>query len=115
MFTAGGLVATTERHGGTIVLSLAGELDLATVSLVRQELAQIERARPERIVIDLAELAFIDCTGMELIVEEVRRLTGASSPSLEIRPGSPSVQRAFQIARLDEVVPFGAPTRIDVE
>lgn len=113
MFPVGGLTATIERQGETIVLSLAGELDLATASLVREELTQIEHEWPQHVVIDLGPLSFIDCHGMELVVDEVRRLAGAGTPTLEVKRGSPGVQRAFQIARLDEVVPFAAPDRED--
>lgn len=49
--------------GDTAVVSLAGELDIATVHVVEKELSRIERCGPARLVLDLRRLQFMDSTG----------------------------------------------------
>ena len=62
-------------------LALTGELDIAGAARVEQELERIEREPPATIVLDLRELAFMDSTGLRVIVaadgrarEQARRL-----------------------------------------
>src|SRR4051812_14237911 len=57
-------VAGIEDRDGAIVVLLAGELDLYNAHEVREQLlAQAGRA-PERLVVDLSRVTFIDSTGL---------------------------------------------------
>ena len=62
------LELTTETDGTTVRLALTGELDIAGAARVEQELERIEREPPATIVLDLRELAFMDSTGLRVIV-----------------------------------------------
>jgi anti-anti-sigma factor len=89
----GGFTASWERG----ILRLTGELDLATADT----LLQTSRAdhRPE-IVVDLAELRFIDSTGIRALIEISR---DAGHRHLLIRAPSPRVRQVFDLIRLDDV------------
>jgi len=107
---APGQLALSEHRGeGTLVLELAGELDLATAGLMREALERMQLEQPELVVIDLSGLSFIDSTGIRVIVSAYQRLQDAPRPRLEIRPGNRAIQRVFQITGLDRVLPFAAP------
>jgi anti-anti-sigma factor len=92
---------TTEDRSGAVHLRLSGELDISTAPKVEDELARIEPDRPDLIVLDLRNLAFMDSTGLRLLIaadtrarQEGRRLTIVRGPE--------PVQRVFRITRLEE-------------
>jgi anti-anti-sigma factor len=91
------------REDGTLVIVPSGELDIATVDRVRTALA--ERAADESVQIDLRNLSFLDTSGLQLVVETHRRARQEGYP-LRILRGSANVQRVFEIAGLDAVLPF---------
>jgi anti-sigma B factor antagonist len=97
-----------ERGAGRLVtLRPTGELDIATAE--RMERALLDgRERGDRVVLDLAELEFIDSTGLRAVVRaaEAARRDGWE---LRLRPGSPAVQRVFEIAGIFGALPFDAP------
>lgn len=94
---------TTRREDGFLVVAPVGELDIATVDAVRSEAAQ--RGPGEGLLIDLSGLAFLDTSAIALVVEAHRSATTESFP-LRIIRARPSVQRVFEIAGLDGVLPF---------
>ncbi len=80
-----------------------GELDIATVGAVRDE--AVRRAPGEGLVIDLSGLEFLDTSGIEFVVEAYRDAETEGFPLRIVRAG-PSVQRVFEIAGLEGVLPF---------
>jgi anti-anti-sigma factor len=108
----GELTTSSQREGHVHTLYVAGELDLATADRMQAELECIESTDATSIVIDLAGLTFMDCTGMRLLLR-----AGARSPTsahrLTLRPGNPAVQRVFALCGADELPPLvarGIPT-----
>lgn len=92
-------VSRVERADGTTVVHLQGELDLYNADRVREELLACCAERPERVVVDLAEVTFVDSTALGVLIEASSRLHDGRSlvlaaPSLETR-------RALQISGLD--------------
>ena len=92
---------TIEQHESAVHLLLTGELDISTAQLLEDDLRRVEAERPELIVIDLQELAFLDSTGLRLLImadararEEGRRLA--------IVRGNEMIRRVLRLTRLDE-------------
>jgi anti-anti-sigma factor len=102
----GALSVETFAERDTIMISLAGELGLATADVVREALDSAHSRRPSQLVIDLGELTFIDSTGLALMVFEAKRDQSDGQPQLEILPGPPQVQRLFHVAGALERLPF---------
>jgi anti-anti-sigma factor len=96
------------REPGRLVLRPRGELDIATVPRLRDAIA--ERGPEEALVLDLRGLAFLDTSGLQIVVEVSRRAL-AESFALTLVRGPHGVQRVFEIAGLAEMLPFadGAP------
>ena len=92
---------TTETEGATVRLALTGELDIAGAARVEQELERIEREPPATIVLDLRELAFMDSTGLRVIVAADSRAREQARRLVIVR-GSATVQRIIEMTRLDE-------------
>jgi anti-anti-sigma factor len=101
----GRLVITSEQDAGTARLTLEGELDLASSVQVEEQLGALEAARPERIVIDLAGLAFIDSTGLRTLIQADQRAREAGS-ELVLRPGDEGIQRVFELTGALDVLRF---------
>ena len=92
------IVGLAER-GSALVLSLAGELDLYNAPALREALQDAVARSPERLVVDLAEVTFIDSTALGALVEARSQLRdgGAfalAAPGLEVR-------RALEVSGLD--------------
>ena len=92
-------VAGIERTDGTIVVSLAGELDLYNASAVREALLECCAESPERLIVDLSAVKFIDSTALGVLIEARTRLPNKkgfllAAPGLETR-------RALEISGLD--------------
>jgi len=92
---------TIEQRDGAVHLALSGELDISTAQQLEDDLMRIEAERPELIVLDLRDLAFMDSTGLRLLImadsrarEEGRRLA--------IGRGNEMIQRVLRLTRLDE-------------
>lgn len=95
------LELTTETEGPTVRLALTGELDIAGAARVEQELERIEREPPATIVLDLRDLAFMDSTGLRVIVAADSRAREQSRRLVIVR-GTATVQRIIEMTRLDE-------------
>jgi anti-sigma B factor antagonist len=93
------VVGLAER-GDALVLSLAGELDLADVPALRQTLRRAVERSPRRLVVDLTEVTFVDSTVLGALVEARSALGGdafaLAAPGLEVR-------RALQVSGLDRL------------
>ena len=92
---------TAEKRDGTVHLRLAGELDISTAPKVEDELARVEPNRPELIVLDLRNLAFMDSTGLRLLIAADTRARQQGRRMVVVK-GPESVQRVFRITRLEE-------------
>jgi anti-anti-sigma factor len=90
-----------------VIVAPRGELDMATVGLVEQELRQLHEAGFRSIVLDLGGLTFMDSSGLHLVM---RWADDASRNgfAFELEPGPPVVQRIFELAAVTELLPFRA-------
>jgi anti-anti-sigma factor len=93
---------------GAAVLALAGELDISTVADVEAELEALRERDVRRLTLDLRDVAFIDSTGLRLLVT-LRHHGEDGGPPLSVVAGPPNVQRILEIAGLADVLDFVAP------
>jgi anti-sigma B factor antagonist len=99
------LQIVTREQGTTVMIELAGEWDLAGAPAVRQAIGSGLTGRPECVVLDLSRLAFIDSSGLHVMIELAGR-SAAQNVRLVIIPGPRAVQRVFEITGLAERLPF---------
>ncbi len=92
---------STETEGTTVRVALTGELDIAGAARVEQELERIEQDPPATLVLDLRELAFLDSTGLRVIIAADDRAREQERRLVVVR-GSATVQRIIAMTRLDE-------------
>ncbi len=83
------------------MLSLRGELDLASAPLLHSELDSSEIAAAAVVVLDLQELEFIDSTGLRVLLTAYER-SRERGQSFAVTPGSQQVQRLLSITGVGE-------------
>jgi anti-anti-sigma factor len=84
---------------GTAILTLLGELDLATRDVLAMHLAQAMSAGPERLVVDVSGLAVMDCGGARIIIDTGHALPDGRRPVL--RSPTRLVRRLLKAAGLE--------------
>lgn len=92
-------VQEVARNGDAVVVRLAGELDLYNAQTVRDALSEAVAEEPQRVVVDLSGVEFLDSTALGVLVEARAKLPDRrafllAAPGLEPR-------RALQVAGLD--------------
>lgn len=101
----GALAISYAVDNGTVSIALEGELDLASARQMEERLAAAAQAQPTRVVVDLARLAFIDSTGLRLLLQADAHAR-EHGYQLVLRPGEPSVQRVFEVTGALKVLRF---------
>jgi len=88
-----------QTEGGASVLTLSGELDVASAGSLEQALSEV--ANDKHLVIDLRQLEFIDSTGLSVLVAANQRALD-SGQRLGIVNGGTQVQRLLTLTGLTE-------------
>ena len=95
------------RSEDTVVLALAGELDLHTSEHLAAALTDALAASPRAVVVEAEGLAFADSAGLRALLSA---RDAAQQQGVELRLGevSPALGRLLDVTGLREV--FGSPT-----
>ena len=97
---------TVDRDRDTVVLALNGELDFSEAHTLAAALLAAEREEPRHLVVDLAELTFIDAAGMRVLVEAARRANNHRRPIMFVEPLR-EIRRILELVGLDLVATVG--------
>jgi anti-anti-sigma factor len=97
---------TVDRDRDTVVVALNGELDFSEAHTLAAALLAAEREEPRYLVVDLAELTFIDAAGMRVLVEAARRANNHSRPLMFVEPLR-EIRRILELVGLDLVATVG--------
>ncbi len=86
------------QHDGVCVVRMSGELDLASADRLASLLAELSETT---VVVDLAELTFIDSSGIAALVAAKDRL-GSTGRELVLTRPQPNVDRVLEMTGLEE-------------
>jgi anti-anti-sigma factor len=94
-----GLDLSVRTAGGVTIAELSGEVDIASVPALREELLRLLRPGSSRLVIDLSKVSFCDASGLAVLVSTGRRarLLGGF---LRLAAVSPQVGRVLNLTGL---------------
>ena len=87
------LQIATDESAERLLLSLSGELDIASAPLLERAVEAVDRP----LVIDLAEVTFMDSTGLRALLL-ARQQAQSGGQELSLRPGPRQVQRVFELS-----------------
>jgi len=102
-------VAGVEKRDEAVIVHLAGELDLYNAHAVRETLFELAAGSPERLVVDLSGVEFVDSTALGVLIEARSRLPNRRG-FLLVSPGV-ETRRALEISGLDRH--FGVHESLD--
>ncbi|HEX5938073.1 MAG TPA: STAS domain-containing protein [Actinomycetota bacterium] len=96
MGTGQALNTRIDARNGVTSIALSGELDMATVPVLKDQLAASEQNGTKEIVLDLRDLRFIDSSGLHEIVRAYRR-SETNGHRLLVVGASPLTRRMCEI------------------
>ena len=104
--TAGGgrpFEVTVTEQSDTVVVRVAGEVDVVTAPVLRRHLDSALAANRDIVVIDLSDTTFLDARGVAVLVHARKHVVG-SGGHLVVRRPPPLVRRVLELAQeLDRV------------
>jgi anti-sigma B factor antagonist len=92
------------RHDGTVVLTLRGDLDLASADVVRARLDELREAG-EPALLDIDELDFMDSSGLRLVLDAAAA-SDKTGWGFSVTHGPEQVQRLFESTGVTERLPI---------
>lgn len=97
-----------EQRGDTAIVRITGACDLSCHEQLREGLHEAEVRHPERIVVDLSSLLFIDSFGLRVLIAAWNRARHAGHRFSIALATSGQVRRVFELTGVDQVVPIAA-------
>jgi anti-sigma B factor antagonist len=98
-----GVKATTAQIGAdAYVVSVSGELDIATAGQLGDELGRTSERSARRVIVDLVGVTFIDSVALGVLTEEARRLRASGGTCIVVSQ-DPRILRVFEITGLDRI------------
>ena len=94
-----------EERGDVAVLAVSGEVDVATVPRLREQLHGLVASGTPRIVVDLDAVDFLDSTGLGVLVGGLKRVR-AHEGSLRLVCTQERILKIFKITGLTKVFPI---------
>jgi anti-sigma B factor antagonist len=86
---------TTTRNGSDAVVTVSGDVDVETAPKLEAAFSQIFDEGAQRIVVDLAGVAFLGSSGLSVLIGAQRRAT-----YFELAPGNRIVDRLIELTGL---------------
>lgn len=96
-------VAESIEADGSVVLSLTGELDLATVDTLSSALQEAVGHKPRVLIFDLAGLTFMDSSGIAMLLAAIPMVD-----SVQVRNPSGIVRRVIELSGLAQTLGMAA-------
>ena len=91
-----GVLVTTRLEGDTAVLRVEGDVDLSSSGPLEASVASVVDSGVRRLVLDLGDVAFLDCAGIRLLLT-VRELTESKGGWLRLERVPPMVLRVLRL------------------
>jgi anti-anti-sigma factor len=91
-------------EAGAAIATVHGEIDISTVGTLSEHLGNLARKNPQRLIIDLAGVSFIDSSGLGGFAR-IRKALPPDCPVV-IRSPQRRVRQVFRLTGLDSVLVF---------
>jgi anti-sigma B factor antagonist len=91
-----------EERGDVAVLAVSGEVDVATVPRLREQLHGLVASGTPRIVVNLDAVDFLDSTGLGVLVGALKRVRN-NGGELALVCTAPRIRKVFEVTGLTKV------------
>lgn len=98
------LTIKVRHEQGCAIVSAAGEIDISNVRPLRERLFELA-ASGAPLVVDLAEVSFIDSVGLATLVGAANR-AAAHGGSLQVACAQPKIRQLVRLTGLDHRIPL---------
>ena len=102
------LTCPTGANGYQIV-SVTGELDIATAEQAYSYISEVIDGRPARVTVDMSGLTFYDASGLGALAR-IARHAGQAGRQLMLTSARPSLMKIMRITGLDRAFPELLPS-----
>lgn len=92
----------SDVQGGVVTLRLAGELDVASASSLRDEVVRLISEGRTTMAFDCSELAFVDSTGLGVLIGARARCLAANG-SVSLTGVKPALQRLLAVTGIESL------------
>jgi len=99
------LQRTVDHIGRASVIRLSGSADMVDARLLREILQELAAKADNIIVLDLTDLEFIGCEGIDAILAG-KALAGIEHGQIRLVGLNPEIRHILEITRLTEVFPI---------
>src|SRR4029450_4714783 len=93
---------TTPRQSRSNVVPLKGEIDLHVSPTLTAALNHVVDKKPERLVVDLSDVSYIDSAGLAALIQAMQKVEGYGGKFM-LAGLQETVRSIFAIVRLDQV------------
>jgi anti-sigma B factor antagonist len=87
-------------RGSITVLTVEGEVDIATAPKLREKLVELAAGGATRVVVDLEKVEFLDSTGLGVLIGGMKRLRSTDG-DLTLVCTQPRILKVFEITGLN--------------
>ncbi len=95
--------SSVDVRDGVTVVRVSGDLDVSDTLSLRETLGEAQGDGAGTVLLDLAEVGFIDSAGIGLLVTAQRRATGAGG-QFALAALTPTVARVLELTRTDRML-----------
>ena len=95
----------TRSAGGWTIIDVVGEVDVFTAPTLRERIISLVGDGKNRIVVNLEKVAFMDSTGLGVLVGGLKRVK-ESDGTLALAGAGGTVQRVLSVTGLSSVFPM---------
>ena len=100
-----------DKCEGVLTLTLRGEIDHHGAGKLRAEMdALIYEERPQKTVLDLAEIEFMDSSGLGLIMGRYALMKSLGG-ELSVQNPNPRLVKIFELAGLGRIIQIEMPSK----
>ena len=103
-FAGDGVRIDVADEAGVGIASVHGDVDIFSAPRLREALDYLVTAGATKVLADLSDVAFIDSTGLGVLVATHRRLLAAGGRLRVVVPPRRKVRHVFEVTGLEQVL-----------
>jgi anti-sigma B factor antagonist len=98
----------------TVGVMVSGEVDLCTAPRLAQVLDRVGRLDAQVVVVDLEEVDFMDCAGLQVLLRAASQLDSVDGRCLYVTRARSQVRKLFKLTGVDQLLHGSPPETVAV-